>query len=92
MKYEIIMRTRENSETVVTPSFGDANLYGDLDYVRRCLAQCLFRVFHNGVKVKEHIYCDLNGHVMLWGFVVEGDYSYCIRKAVKQEKFNVSSR
>jgi hypothetical protein len=93
MKYEIVMRYEGNNcAAVVTPSFGDAYMYGDLDYVMRCLAQCMFRTYSNGYKIVDHIYKNVNGHAVLWGFVLDNGCSYCIRKAVKQEKFNVMSR
>ena len=93
MKYEQIMRdTTGDHKCSVTASFGEASAFGDLDYVRRCLAQCLFRVHDNGYKIVQHIYREFNGQVMLCGFLVEGGQSYSIRKAIKQEKLDVLSR
>jgi len=93
MKYEIVMRSvGDKHEAMVTLSFVDGYMYGDLEYIRRCLAQCVFRTCHNGFKIAEYIYCNCNGHVMLCGFRTDGGQSYSIRKAVKQEKFNVKSQ
>ena len=89
MKYEIIMRdTMGDHKCSVTASLGEAYMFGDFEYVRRCLAQCLFRVQDNGFKIVRHIYRDFNGQVMLCGFLVEGGQSYSIRKAIKQAKFD----
>jgi len=91
MKYEIVMRDLHiDREVTVTQSFCDSYMYGDLAYVFRCLAQCLFRVQSNGFKVARYIYRNCNGHVALWGFIVDTGQSYSVRKAIKQEKFNSS--
>jgi hypothetical protein len=94
MKYEIIMRG-ENLTTSVTASVGDSSLYGDFEYVRQCLVQCLHRCMSNGFEDISHIYRDFNGQVIMVGFYVHrtgGRFGYSIRKAIKQEKFNTPTR
>ena len=95
MKYEIVMRDLSSDTkeiNIVTASFLDSFMVGDLAYVQRCLAQCVFRILHNGFKIVEYSYCNRNGQVMLCGIRVENGQSYSIRKAIKQEKLNVKKR